>query len=258
MQSWIDMPKRVLTAAGIDGIADTDSVFETDLTLTLSEDAKLRFGGFPAGTHKVANAYAGARRLVASMYYAITPDAVTIRDILRPYHKIRQNRAAYHVGAQFLTGRPRAEAEESVAETMLGRIGTFLRIVMPRSTLTASPHFEASRVQSYSDYDGDYESRLTALRSRQATMSSKSMDRILAGFSLMSTRIAQEVADAFGVSVAFELQDEPTPEPEPDFATAEYSEMGEEAEMEEEVASTSRPKRKATFQDTLPRRSRRK
>lgn len=195
--------REVLRAAGIEGLKQSRVLFEAKHPLTLSDDAKLRFAGFPSGTHKIANAYAGARRLVGSMYLGVTPDAASIRDVVKPYERVRADRAFYHVGAQFLTGAPRRDAGEDVAEGTLGRIGTFLRIVMPRSSLTDSPHFTSDRVQSYPDFDADFEARLTSLKAKQATMSSDGMDRLVSGFEVFSARLAQDVASAFGVPVAY-------------------------------------------------------
>ena len=47
--------------------------------------------------------------------------------IVKPHDRIKADRSAFHVGAQFLTGRPRREAGEDIAESTLGRVGTGLR-----------------------------------------------------------------------------------------------------------------------------------
>lgn len=51
----------------------------------------------------------------------------------------------------------------------LGRIGTFVRINHPKSTLCASPHLDISCIQSYDDFSAEFEITFQQAKVAQAT-----------------------------------------------------------------------------------------
>ena len=58
----------VLTRAGVEGLRSTLPAWgnEPAYPITFSDDARLRFASFPAGTHRLAVAYERAKKLIAN------------------------------------------------------------------------------------------------------------------------------------------------------------------------------------------------
>lgn len=77
---------RILNLAEIQGIRHVDNP-DGDATLTLSDDAKLRFNSYPAGTHRAVLAYELAKKLKSSNIAKICPgvtDFMAIPEVYRP------------------------------------------------------------------------------------------------------------------------------------------------------------------------------
>ncbi|CAH0386705.1 unnamed protein product [Bemisia tabaci] len=81
---------------------------------------------------------------------------------------IKANRASFHIGAAYLTGQPRIQYNASEAEQWMGRLGMFIDIMSPKSTLAKSPHFSVDRIQSYADFSTDFENDLNSYKLQSA------------------------------------------------------------------------------------------
>ena len=127
-------------------------------TLRLAEDAVKRFQSLPAGTHRVSIAHAGLVRLMSHTLILITPEIQSLMIVSTVYKQIMLSRTSYHIGAYYLTGRDRMDYDEGGIMATLGRITSFIKTIMPRSTLTKSPH--AQSPEFYEDYDEHFESRM--------------------------------------------------------------------------------------------------
>jgi hypothetical protein len=151
--------KRVLSILDIPGIQQVEHI-AGDITIKVSDDVKIRIGTSPAGTHKHAVAMAGIRRLLnhpVGQFVNIGTDAIIIA---RACSKIKDNPAAYHIGAKYLTGRERANFNDADAGIVLGRVGTFLTTFFNKTSLAKSPHIKKQDVavyQEYDDFSGDFE-----------------------------------------------------------------------------------------------------
>ncbi len=64
--------------------------------------------------------------MARSVYMAMCPNAVHLVSLAAPYQRVKDNRAAYHIGAYFLTGEQRKEVDDEIAADALGRVGVFL------------------------------------------------------------------------------------------------------------------------------------
>lgn len=85
------------------------------------------------------------------------PRIEDLAGIKEQYELVLAERAHYHVGARFLTGGEKKVYNEGAVHSTLGRLGTFIRVLMPKSTLCSSPHLRPEKVQGYEDYDADYD-----------------------------------------------------------------------------------------------------
>lgn len=94
----------------------------------------------------------------------LCPDIYDYRHIGLFTALVEANPARYHMKAYYLTGEESADYNDSFFDFMLGRICTFLRIMEPDSTLTASPYCKVERVQSYEDYSKYFETILSAIK----------------------------------------------------------------------------------------------
>lgn len=159
---WVST-RCVLDNAGIPGILKGTPALSTGSKgWSLSADAALRFSGFPAGTHKLAIAHAGCKRLILSPLINFCPRASEFADIPVHYKSVKAKRAAY------LTGQPRADYSDSTMESRLGRIGAFMNIVYAANTMNKSPHLDKARVASYEDSDDTWVGTLQSYVSSQA------------------------------------------------------------------------------------------
>lgn len=155
----------LLQAAGIEGLSTvSDPILPGGFDFQLASDSALRFGSFPAGTHRAVIAYEGAKRLARSPLVKHCPNAANLSEIPPVIAMIRAAPASYHIGASYLTGRPRANYQDTAMEAFLGRVGTFIRQIFGRSTLAAYPHLEVHKVESYEDFDPDWQQLLQTYR----------------------------------------------------------------------------------------------
>jgi hypothetical protein len=163
----------VLDTAGVKGLLKTDPATpDTGNFLMFAADSKLRFSALPAGTHRLGLSYEAARRLFMNRFAKVCPNVIDMATIPDSYVSIRANMPAYHIGASYLTGRPRADYSDSRWDFVMGRLGLFINTLYPKSTLAKSPHFDTARVQTYEDYSEEWRQTLLSsqLSSREAAM----------------------------------------------------------------------------------------
>lgn len=164
IEHWISTV-YMLRAAGIEGLVTvSDPVITGGFNFQLAADSALRFGSFPAGTHRAVIAFEGAKRLARSPLVKHCPNAINLAEIPPVIAMIREAPATFHIGASYLTGNPRANYQDTGMEAYLGRIGTFIRQIFGRSTLAASPHLEVHKVESYEDFDPDWQQLLQSYK----------------------------------------------------------------------------------------------
>ena len=193
--------RMVLACGDVANILDSESVFIARAVLRLTDDAKLRFRSLPAGTHKVSNAYVGARRLCTSVYVAVCPSAHELIQVCPLYRRIEAEPAKYHIGALFLTGEHRIAYDESSATGILGRVGTYIRNVLGRSTLARSPHFQEDKVQSYDDYSPEFVNAINAIKTTSVTQTNEALEAIVQTTLKLTKVVADQIGDAFGITV---------------------------------------------------------
>lgn len=113
----------VFTAAAVPGIkALSGPTYTKTINIVLSNDAKLRFAGMPAGTARRSIAYEGAKRLVRNMLGQLCPNLSDFSVLPGIRKTVMENRIQYHIGASYFTGKARADFEDTAAEDFLGRM----------------------------------------------------------------------------------------------------------------------------------------
>ncbi|CAM1330157.1 Uncharacterised protein at_DN2557 [Pycnogonum litorale] len=148
--------KTILSGAKFPNLTTRLCPFPARTEWTLSADALLRFESPPAGTHKLALAHALTKRIIKSrclLFFPIPEDLVSIG---AEFDKMLTYKAACHVGALFLTRKARVSTYDNVGETVLGRLGTYGRVMLPHSTIVKSPSLTESLVESYEDFSVDF------------------------------------------------------------------------------------------------------
>ena len=85
--------RKILKLAGIAHIANSGGYVGAANTITLSEDAKLRFSGMPAGTARCNIAYEAAKRLSKNKIAIYTPNFADYASIADSRAAILLNRA---------------------------------------------------------------------------------------------------------------------------------------------------------------------
>jgi hypothetical protein len=146
--------RYILTKAGIGNILATEPrVTEDVYEIRFTYDVKLRFNAQPAGTHRLAMCYESARRLSEYQSSHYCPNITDFGVLPRFKERVMASPAIYHVGALYLAGQIDTSFSDTICENFVGRLGTFITTVAPRSTLYQSPHFVPSKIESASDYD---------------------------------------------------------------------------------------------------------
>lgn len=184
-----------LNVAQIPGVRPVEPYeYATATGFELAPDALLRFTGLPAGTHRMGVAAEAASRIIKSALIAICPsprDFIAIPGIIA---SIRANRAGRHVGAAYLTGLPRVRYNDTDADSYLGRLGTFINKMSPKSTLARSPHLAEDRVQSYPDFSSDFDNDLNSYK-LQSAMAARSALQALDASAMTEEQVAALRAD---------------------------------------------------------------
>ena len=126
-----------LERAGVDGVRKTVPAWggEPLYPITFLDDARLRFSSFPAGTHRLAVAYEGAKKLIANRISRLCPEVSNLKDVVVFKALVDSSRVSYHVGALHLCNNKATDYVDSQMEQYLGRIGTFVRVFFSITTL---------------------------------------------------------------------------------------------------------------------------
>ena len=148
----------ILSRAGVEGLRVTAPAWGNVPLhpIEFSDDTRLRFSSFPAGTHRLAVAYEGAKKLIANRISKLCPDAGNLANLVSFKTIVESNRAQHHVGALYLCNRKATEYSDAQIEQYLGRIGTFIRVFFSTTTLCQSPHLTQLKVGGYEDYSIDW------------------------------------------------------------------------------------------------------
>ena len=97
----------ILAKTGVEGLRNTVPAWggEPSHPIIFSDDARLRFSSFPAGTHRLAVAYEGAKKLIANRFSRLCPDASNLGNLVSFKTLVDASRAQYHVGPLYLCNR---------------------------------------------------------------------------------------------------------------------------------------------------------
>lgn len=167
------------------------------VAITLSEDAKMRFGSMPAGTHRLVVAYESAKRLSRSPVIKLCPNAHNFASIVPKRTEVLASLAKYHIGASYLTGEPRVTYSDSDNDAYLGRLGTYIRKMFSKSTLAQSPHLAQSKVESYEDYSPEWDQILTQFRIAAAQNQAQAAVVINEASATLTDEVFEELKQAF-------------------------------------------------------------
>ena len=130
--------------------------------LKLSNDAKLRFNGHPAGTAKVAVAANIFEHMVNSPLLPLCPNVTDFIPLMDMYRAITKDPAWYHKGAWYLTGENKKMPKPD-GELHLGRAVTWIGRIRKNSTFYRSPHCSRpgnpreSKAVDYDDFSGNWD-----------------------------------------------------------------------------------------------------
>lgn len=153
--------REVLRCLKVDNIIEVTPVFKSTATILGTDDVSLRLKSMPAGTGRLSIAYNLAIKMLMHPTGIFVPNPHEYAGLYATVQRIKLDPAKYHIGGDYLCGA-RAAYDDNVYESLLGRVGTFGTVYMPKSTLMASPH--AKKYLSASDYDADYYQMLRAFR----------------------------------------------------------------------------------------------
>ncbi|CAH0388462.1 unnamed protein product [Bemisia tabaci] len=188
----------VFHIAQVPGIrALSGPTYTKSINIVFSNDAKLRFAGMPAGTARHSIAYEGAKRLVRNMLGQLCPNLSGMSALPGIRKSIMESRIAYHIGASYFTGKARMDFEDTSAEDMLSRIGTFILAMMPKSTLAQSPYLTQAKVESYPDYDPQWSNTLIQFKASAAAGAGEALRRVLNESSVASAEAVEKIKRIF-------------------------------------------------------------
>jgi len=162
---WVST-RYILTLAGIGDLLVTRAIASSPVSeclikVAISTDAKLRFHSLPSGTHKMGVCFEAGKRLVESPLAIVCPGIEQFDVLPAVRDKVMARPAQYHTGAFYLTGRERAAYADTDYDGMIGRLGTFISVTAPASTLAKSPHFKPLSVESKMDFDRSWQNACT-------------------------------------------------------------------------------------------------
>lgn len=116
-----------------------------------ANDAQLRAMGAPAGSARTSVVVAACRMLFSHPLVLFCPDLVALVNFYQHAEARMRDKRRCHIGSLYLTGLPKL-FDDNLADAHIGVVGTFVRRVMPKSTLAKSPHFSDDRVFNALDY----------------------------------------------------------------------------------------------------------
>lgn len=186
----------ILRQAGIPNILETESRVGPDAyELRFADDAKLRFQAPPAGTHRMAVCHEAARRLAKYQFSFFCPDLNDFSVLPGWKSRVMENPAIFHIGALYLTGRKDNDFTDNIFENFIGRLGAFVQVMAPKSTLCASPHFSVSKVESAPDYDTTWRNVLTQIHRTREQVSAQQLT--IDDIAEAAKEAARALSDAF-------------------------------------------------------------
>lgn len=163
----------VLSAFGIEDTKEFEPVVPTKegCSFKVATDAGLRIDSNPSGTARLFLAHAGATLAFKSVFGALMPNASDFVTVAAAVGEVRRARVRYHTGAAYLCGAKNRGTDARPYDDMeyagyLGRIGTYLSVMVPKSTLMASPHLANGKYQNYPDFDPSYEKLLREMKTK--------------------------------------------------------------------------------------------
>lgn len=149
-----------LSMLSISGLVARTRLFaDSAMQISFGDDIALRVEAMPAGAHRLAVAYEVIKRLIKHPLARVFPNLGSLRDVCETAITVLNNPARYHIGATYLTGSPRIDA--GLDTIPIGTLGTFIKIVFPRSTVNRSPCITRGNEDVYKEhesYDPGFES----------------------------------------------------------------------------------------------------
>jgi len=148
--------------------------------LNLDTDLHLRRDSFPAGTRPIATSVAAVQSFLrghSSILVLIDDldDFVTSAAALDAIEE--QSRPMFHMGAPYLTNRPRRMLK---APSLLGRAGMLVQACMEGTAMSRSPMFKPDgKCQDAPDYDPSRIQALRAYRHRMGSVGGEDVERLL-------------------------------------------------------------------------------
>jgi hypothetical protein len=180
----------ILSKAGIPNILDTESRVGDAYEIRFADNAKLRFNAPPAGTHRLAVCHEAARRLSKYQFSHFCPEISDFTVLPKWKATIMENPAIYHVEALYLTGTRDNIFSDNLFDNFVGRLGTFIQIMAPKSTLCGSPHFAPTKVESAPDFDVTWRNVLTQIHRTRKAVNAQQL-------SVDVTEAAKELSNVF-------------------------------------------------------------
>ena len=110
----------------------------------------------PAGTHRLVIAFEAAKKLLGGKLTVYVPQVFELTSLVPKCWEILANLARYHVWVYYLTGSLRMDYNDLDNSAIMGRLGAY----MSASTLAKLPHFTQEKIESYPDYNADWNASL--------------------------------------------------------------------------------------------------
>jgi hypothetical protein len=153
----------------------------------LAPDVVVRFHAAPAGAHKANVFHAAAVRMVRSPLFRACPDRRAY--LMAAAGVPALDNIQLHIGARYL-GFPSREFDDKDYEPYLGRSGTFIAAMFPKSDLAKSPLL--MDYQKYEDFSPDFKALCDTYRVK-ASVDAKSAQDLIPSTRLELVSPAEEI-----------------------------------------------------------------
>jgi hypothetical protein len=132
------------------------------LQISATRDVTMRVcnQSVPAGASKFGLCIAIIRRLFRHPMVVFVPGIANIATVAAMQGELAKQPLAAHVGSHFLIGRQAATQFNDAAEQVIGRLGTFICLTSPRSSIAKSPHLADEKYREYEDFDPNWHALL--------------------------------------------------------------------------------------------------
>jgi hypothetical protein len=176
--------RKTLQILGLKNIIETPSyVTPTEkVEFPLIEELKFRLSSLaPAGAHRHAIAHEILSKMIHHFVFKYTSLYEDAKPVLDEYRSIQSHPVWYHLKSKCLTNQARSkEFNDNNAEELLGRLGSFIFIFFPHSTLVTSSFITSARgdelFKNFPDYDSEFFNFCKNIRIKQLDM--ETVDRI--------------------------------------------------------------------------------